>query len=94
MTTEKRADKKPAAAGERTYWLDHPRNVDRLVYGLYAVCALLILADVIGDRHGPFAIEHLFGFYGVFGFVACVGLVLAAKELRKLIMRPENYYDR
>jgi len=94
MTTEKRADKKPAAAGERAYWLDHPRNVGRLVYGLYAISALLILADAFMDRHGPFAIEHLFGFYGIFGFVACAGLVLAAKELRKIIVRPENYYDR
>ena len=30
-------------------------------------------------KHGHFAIEHLFGFYGLFGFVACVVLVLAAK---------------
>jgi hypothetical protein len=93
MTERKRARKRSAAKGERTYWLDHPRNVDRLVYSLYAVCALLILADLFMDRHGPFAIERAFGFYGIFGFVACVGLVLAAKELRKFIMRPENYYD-
>ena len=43
---------------------------------------------------GRFAIEHVFGFYGLFGFVACVALVLIAKQLRRVLMRPEDYYDR
>ncbi len=80
--------------GEPAYWLDHPGNVDRLVWTLYAICALLLGIDVFVHKHGPFAIEHLFGFYGVFGFVACVGLVLAARALRVILMRPEDYYDR
>jgi hypothetical protein len=79
---------------ERTYWLDNPRNVDRLVYVFYAVCALLLLIDGFVPKHGPFAIEHIYGFYGIFGFVACVALVLIAKQLRRILMRPENYYDR
>jgi hypothetical protein len=79
---------------EKRYWLDDPRNVDRLVYGFYAVCAVTLAIDVFVPKHGPFAIEHVYGFYGVFGFVACVALVLIAKQLRRVLMRPENYYDR
>jgi hypothetical protein len=79
---------------ERSYWLDYPRNVDRLVYGFYAVCAVLMAIDVFVPKHGPFAIEHVFAFYGFFGFVACVALVLIAKQLRRVLMRPEDYYDR
>jgi hypothetical protein len=79
---------------EGAYWLDDPRNVDRLVYGFYIVCGLLLAIDVFVPKHGPFAIEHLFAFYGAFGFVACVALVLIAKQLRRIVMRPENYYDR
>ena len=45
-------------------------------------------------KHGPFAIEHVWGFYAIYGFVACVGLVLAAKLLRVILMKPEDYYDR
>ncbi len=78
----------------KTYWLDDHRNVDRLVYGFYAVCAVLMAIDVFIPKHGPFAIEHAFGFYGFFGFVACVALVLIAKQLRRVLMRPEAYYDR
>ncbi|MBM3572490.1 MAG: hypothetical protein FJX52_09055 [Alphaproteobacteria bacterium] len=78
---------------ERNYWLDDPRNVDRLIYGFYVVCGLLLAIDVFVPKHGPFAIEHFFAFYGVFGFVACVALVLIAKQLRRILMRPEDYYD-
>jgi hypothetical protein len=79
---------------EKTYWLDDHRNVDRLVHVFYVVCAILIVIDVFVPKHGPFAIEHVFGFYGFFGFVACVTLVLTAKQLRSVLMRPEDYYDR
>ena len=79
---------------EKAYWLDDRNNVDRLVRWFYAVCAVLIAIDVLVPKHGPFAIEHFFGFYGFFGFVACVALVLTAKQLRRVLMRPEDYYDR
>jgi len=38
--------------------------------------------------------EALWGFYAIYGFVACVVLVLLAKEMRKILMRDEDYYDR
>jgi hypothetical protein len=78
----------------KTYWLDDRRNVDRLVHVFYIVCAVLLAIDVFVPKHGPFAIEHFFGFYGVFGLVACVALVLIAKQLRRVLMRSEDYYDR
>jgi hypothetical protein len=77
----------------KKYWLDDRRNVDRIVWALYAVCAFLLLIDWFVHKHGPFAVEHWFGFYGIYGFVACVGLVIAAKEMRRILMRPEDYYD-
>ena len=36
----------------------------------------------------------LFGFYAFFGFIACVALVLIAKQLRRVLLRREDYYDR
>ncbi len=78
----------------RAYWLDSKQNVDLLVRCLYVACGALIAVDFLVPKHGPFGVEHAFGFYGWFGFVACIGLVLAAKQLRRLLMRPEKYYDR
>jgi len=79
---------------EKKYWLDQPPNVDRIVKALYALCAFLFVIDYFVPKHGPFAVEHLFGFYGLCGFIACVVLVLAAKQMRKVLMRREDYYDR
>ena len=80
--------------GERKYWLDDKKNVYKIVYGLCAVCAVLLLLDLIHYKHHlHFGFEYWFGFYGLYGFVACVGLVLAAKVLRKVVMRDEDYYD-
>ncbi len=79
---------------EKKYWLDEPRNIDKVVYGLYGICAVLFVIDYFVPKHGPFAVEYVFGFYGLFGFVACVALVLAAKQMRKVVKRREGYYDR
>lgn len=79
---------------ERTYWLDDPRHVNLVIWGVGVVCALLLGAGLLIDKHGPFAIEHVFGFYALLGFGASVGLVVVAKGLRVIINRPEDYYDR
>ena len=79
---------------EKRYWLDEPRNVTKIYYALLAACAALFLADFLYAKHAKFKLEDVFGFYGLYGFVACVLLVLIAKELRKVLKRPEDYYDR
>ena len=45
-------------------------------------------------RHAERGWEGWPGFYPMYGFVACVALVLVAKQLRKILMRDEDYYDR
>lgn len=79
---------------QKSYWLDRRRNVDKVFWGLCAFCAALFLADAFYARHGEFAWQEWFGFYALFGFIVCVFLVLAAKQLRKILMRGEDYYDR
>jgi hypothetical protein len=79
---------------EKRRWLDEPRNVTRLYRGLWAIGIALLLLDPVVHRHEEFGFAAWLGYYAVFGFVACCALVLAAKEiLRRLVARPENYYD-
>jgi len=59
-----------------------------------ALCALLFAVEPFVHKHGEFRFEEWFGFHGIFGFVACVALVLAAKALRRWLKRPEDYYER
>jgi len=79
--------------GEKVYWLDRPENVRKVFYALIGLCALSVLADLFYDKHVHYTVEKLIGAYAIFGFVSAVGLVLAAKEMRKLLMRDEDYYD-
>ena len=72
---------------------DKPRNVKALIYGLFALCGALFVLDAFALRHGEHPLETWFGFYAIYGFVVCVFLVLAAKEMRKFLMREDDYYD-
>lgn len=84
----------PRRDGERRqYWLDRPENVRKIVIALCVVCALLLLADAFYHKHAHFAFENWFGFYALYGFVMCVALVLAAKLMRVVLKRDEDYYD-
>ena len=78
---------------EKQYLFDKPQNVSRLLRGFYAVCGLLFVLDFVIHRHASRIWEGLPGFYAIFGFVACVVLVLLAREMRRLLMRREDYYD-
>jgi membrane protein YdbS with pleckstrin-like domain len=72
---------------------DKPENVRRLLWLLYFACALLLAIELFFHRHVEHAWESMWGFYSFYGFMACISLVLLAKQLRKLVKRPEDYYD-
>ena len=72
---------------------DKPRNVTRLLRALYVICFVLFMLDFILHRHITHQWESFTGFYAIFGFIACVTLVLVAKQLRKIVQRKEGYYD-
>ncbi len=78
---------------EKQYVFDSPEKVRNLLHVFYVICLVLLLADFMYHRHVTHVWEALWGFYGLFGFAACVTLVLIAKELRKVLMRREDYYD-
>lgn len=78
---------------QKIYLFDKPENVKRLLTGFYTICIVLIVTDFIIHRHITMEWENIPAFYAIYGFAACVVLVIIAKELRKVVMRKENYYD-
>ncbi|MBV2120585.1 MAG: hypothetical protein N0E55_19105 [Candidatus Thiodiazotropha taylori] len=78
---------------EKIHIFDRQENVDRLLKGFYAICVLLVVLDLILHRHIGFVWEKLPAFYAIYGFVACVLLVVIAKKMRNVLMRGEDYYD-
>jgi hypothetical protein len=79
---------------DKQYLFDKPKNVKRLFAVFYSALTLLLVLEFFVHKHPHFPWESWFGFYAVYGFVACVLLVLAAKYiLRPLLKRREDYYD-
>lgn len=76
-----------------TYWLDRKENVTLVYRAVWAICILLLLVDPLVHKHEAFSFAEWFGFFGFFGFFACVGLVLTAKALRRVLKRAEDYYE-
>ena len=83
----------PLHPNEPPRWLDRAENVRKVYYSVWVACGLLLLAELFIDKHGDVEVEHVFGFHGFYGLIACVVLVLAAKLLRRVLIRPESYYD-
>ena len=82
------------------YLRDRLKTVIRLCY---IVLGLLVLFDIaFVDKHSAhLAIETLPGFWAVFGFVACVLIIILSKWYGHIkwfgsnfrIMSPEDFYD-
>ena len=95
---------------ESRHRLDDPANVKKLIRGLYWLCGLVIGIDIIFSlfwhKHAIFkeddrlhTLETLPMFYGIYGFVAFVGLVYVSKLMRSwkgsnILMREEDYWNK
>jgi hypothetical protein len=78
----------------KKYLFDNPRNVKILLRSFFSSLLVLLVVELFIHKHPHFRWEGWHEFYAVFGFVACVALVLAAKYiLRPLVKRGEDYYD-
>lgn len=74
-------------------WADRPEIRQRIRYGLYAVCVLLLLAELVVNRHTVMPLENLPAFYPLYGFLSLITVVLLSKGLRRLVGRSEEYYE-
>ncbi len=84
---------------DRQHIWDNPKNVQKLLVVFWIACALMLCVDFLVHRHLSFEhdelpIEGWFGYYGFYGFIACVLLVVVAKQMRRFLMRGEDYYDK
>jgi hypothetical protein len=79
---------------EKVPFFDKPENVKWILRVFYFLCVILVIADFIVHRHIYVSFEEIPAFYAIYGFIACVVLVVIAKEMRKVVMRDEDYYDK
>ena len=74
-------------------WFDKPENIKKMLKVFYVICGLLVLVDFLVHRHIYHDWENIPAFYAIYGFIGCVVLVIIAAEMRKFLMRGEDYYD-
>ena len=78
----------------KQHWLVRPATI-RLLWVVFAVIlALTVLAGLFTQVHARFGLDGSFAFYAWYGFVTCIGLVVFAKLLGRLLQRKDRYYDR
>ncbi len=78
----------------KTHIFDKPENVKKLLIIFFSALGVLLAVDFFVHKHTYFPWEEWPEFYAIFGFVACVILVLVSKYiLRPLVKRGEDYYD-
>ncbi len=75
-------------------WADRPEVQQRIRYLLYFICGLLVVIDLLVNRHTYLPVEEIPAFYAFYGFAALVGVVMLAKALRNLVGRSEDYYQK
>ncbi len=86
------------AHGSDDRWLDRKSTHELLWRILVGACVALVVFELIGELgwhtgHPHFGFDGIPSFYGLFGFSAFVSVVFLGTQLRKLIKRPEDYYD-
>lgn len=80
--------------GQMFHWVDRPGNATKLVRILIGLCIVVFLLNFTYSGKGHYSAENIPGFYAAYGFIAFTFIIFAAKALRTLIKRPENYYGK
>jgi protein-S-isoprenylcysteine O-methyltransferase Ste14 len=66
---------------------------NRFTLFLVIVAVSLVILEFVIHRHGEIALEDLPLFPAVYAFFVCILIVVGGIWLRKIAMRPEDYYD-
>lgn len=75
-------------------FFEKPNSLKITLIVLYSFLIIVTVLDLVIKRKAEFGFEKFPSFFSVYGFVACVVLVIAAKfVLRPIVKRKEDYYD-
>ncbi|MFT6285808.1 MAG: hypothetical protein ACJA09_000543 [Alcanivorax sp.] len=75
------------------HWLVKPATIRRLWWTFSVILALTVIAQFKWGAKGYFGIDGWPGFAALYGFLACLIMVLVAKLLGKVLKRDQRYYS-
>ena len=77
---------------EPDHWLVRPETIRWIWRISIVVLAVTVLLQLVIKIKGYFGIDSWLGFGAVYGFLACLAMVLVAKGLGFVLKRDEDYY--
>jgi len=80
------------SAPNHDHWLSRPSTIRGLWIAFAIVLAFTVAAELFIDIKGYFGVDDWPGFGAIYGFGACVAMVLVAKALGVLLKRRDDYY--
>ncbi|MBE86366.1 MAG: hypothetical protein CMO69_01370 [Verrucomicrobiales bacterium] len=101
-TTTNKAKAKTKTPEETSSPMDNPYISASFWKAMWIICSISVLLEFFIHRHKHFEdlessvlgnISNWFGFYGMFGLIACSGSILLAKGLSVFLKANEDYYD-
>lgn len=94
MSRSTNPDQRPEQRPDSDHWLVRPRTIRLLWWIFGAILALTVAGQFFIHFHAYFEVDGWFGFYAIYGFLTCVGMVVLAKLLGLVLKRPDDYYFR
>ena len=87
-----RGDREMDKHAQEDTWLARPSTIRLLWWVFAAVLALSVAAELVFKVKGYFRWDEWLGFGAVYGFLACLAMVLVAKALGWVLKRRADYY--
>ena len=78
----------------KQHWLVRPSTIRLLWIVFLIILAVTLVAGLFMDVHAVFRLDGSFAFSAWYGFLSCIGMVIFAKLLGRLLQRKDTYYDR
>ncbi len=73
-------------------WFERIGNQSTIVWGLAAVCVLLVVLELSFVEHKAEGIKAIVGIYAIAGLVMLSAIVVLARGVRAMLGRPEDHY--
>ena len=79
---------------EKIDWIYRESTKKLLLRGLVIACVIFMLAELIVFKRKPHApADWGFGFFGLFGFIACSLTIVIATALGYVLKKPTGFYE-
>lgn len=86
-------DREDAVNQRDDAWLARPSTIRLLWWIFAAVLVISVGLQLVFKVKGYFAVDGWLGFGALYGFLACLAMVLVAKVLGWVLKRTEDYYQ-